>query len=169
MNTEKSDAQVVAFKKQAAQTQRKTLVFEREIQHSAASIFPLLCPSRECDWIPGWTADLVYSDSGYAEEDCIFTTEDPAGLGHGVWVLCRYEQDRRVEFVRVLEHLVYQLRIVLTPESDRVTHMSWQITLTGLDTEGQQGLAELPDPEIRFARVMHLLNHYLDTGETANP
>ena len=41
-------------------------------------VFPLLCPVREADWIPGWKYELIYSDSGVAEAGCIFTTQDPA-------------------------------------------------------------------------------------------
>src|SRR5690349_16831929 len=40
-------------------------------------VFPLLCPVREADWIPGWRYKLIYSDSGVAELGCVFTTQDP--------------------------------------------------------------------------------------------
>jgi hypothetical protein len=39
-------------------------------------VFPLLCPVREADWIPGWRYKLIYSESGVAELGCVFTTED---------------------------------------------------------------------------------------------
>jgi len=45
---------------------------------SPEKVFPLLCPVREADWIPGWRYTLIYSDSGVAELGCIFTTQDPA-------------------------------------------------------------------------------------------
>ena len=51
------------------------------IQTNAASperVFPLLCPVREADWIPGWRYKLIYSESGVAELGCIFATEDAA-------------------------------------------------------------------------------------------
>ena len=34
-------------------------------------IFPLLGPIREYDWIPGWEADMIWSESGFAEEGAI--------------------------------------------------------------------------------------------------
>ena len=44
---------------------------------SPEKVFPLLCPVREADWIPGWRYKLIYSESGVAELGCIFTTEHP--------------------------------------------------------------------------------------------
>ena len=41
-------------------------------------VFPLLCPVREADWIPGWQYELVYSESGVAELGCVFTTRHAA-------------------------------------------------------------------------------------------
>ena len=40
-------------------------------------VFPLLCPVREYEWIPGWECDVLHSVSGVAEEDCVFRTRFP--------------------------------------------------------------------------------------------
>ena len=40
---------------------------------SPEQVFPLLCPTREYDWIETWQCELIYSDSGFAEPGCIFT------------------------------------------------------------------------------------------------
>ena len=165
MNTEKSDALVAAFEQRSFRAQRRSLVFEREIPHPAGAIFPLLCPSRECDWIPGWTSELIYTDSGYIQEDCVFRTDDTNGFGPGVWVCCRHEKDRKAEFVRFVEHLLFQLRITLTPVGDGATRVEWRILLTGLDTEGNGQLEALPDLAARFEGAIDALVHYLDTGE----
>jgi hypothetical protein len=165
MNTKKSDALVAAFEKREFRAQRRTLVFEREIPHPAKAIFPLLCPSRECDWIPGWTSELIYTDSGYAEEDCVFRTDVANSFGPGVWVCSRREQDRREEFVRLMEHLVFQLKITLTPVDDGATRVEWRILLTGLDPEGNSQIEAMPDLEARFQGAIDGLVHYLDTGE----
>jgi hypothetical protein len=45
------------------------------------AVFNLMCPVREYEWEPGWTTNLILSQSGLAEEDCVFTT--PAGASHG--------------------------------------------------------------------------------------
>ncbi len=48
-------------------------------------VSPLLCPVRELEWLEGWSAGVVYSDSGLAENNCIFTSENPL-LGTGLYV-----------------------------------------------------------------------------------
>ena len=42
-------------------------------------VFPLLCPVREADWVPGWQYRLIYSESGVAEDGCVFSTPNDAG------------------------------------------------------------------------------------------
>jgi hypothetical protein len=32
----------------------------------AEKLFPLLCPVREAEWLPGWEYRLIYSESGLA-------------------------------------------------------------------------------------------------------
>ena len=52
------------------------------IIHCAAKVedvFPLLCPKREEEWIPGWKCDTLWSRSGYNEEGAIFRTTGKAG------------------------------------------------------------------------------------------
>lgn len=39
------------------------------------TVFPLLCPVREADWIEGWDPVWVASNSGVAEPDCVFVTQ----------------------------------------------------------------------------------------------
>ena len=40
-----------------------------------SKVFPLLCPVREADWIDGWNPVLVLTQSGFAEQDCVFITD----------------------------------------------------------------------------------------------
>ena len=37
-------------------------------------VFPLLCPVRENEWLPYWSCEIIHSDSGKAEKDCVFIT-----------------------------------------------------------------------------------------------
>ena len=56
--------------------QFKATQFEREgVIHSKGTVeevFPLLCPKREEEWIPGWECETIWSKSGYNEEGAIF-------------------------------------------------------------------------------------------------
>ena len=51
--------------------------YKREIMlHSTKDkVFPLLCPVREYEWFNDWKCTMVYSESGVAENNCIFYTE----------------------------------------------------------------------------------------------
>lgn len=49
----------------------------------------MLCPVREAEWIPGWDPLLVVSNSGVAEQDCVFVT---ASLpSNAIWYITRHE------------------------------------------------------------------------------
>jgi hypothetical protein len=60
-------------------------------------VFPLLCPVREHDWIAGWSCEVIHSESGMAEEDCVFLTSF-ADAGPMTWVVSRYHPPRVIEF-----------------------------------------------------------------------
>ncbi len=68
---------------------------------AAAKVFPLLCPVREYDWIDGWTCNLIYSGTGVAENNCVFTTDFPRGVEE-TWVVSHYDPEHYViQFVIV--------------------------------------------------------------------
>lgn len=54
------------------------------------AVFPLLCPVREYEWIDGWSCQLIFSDSGFVEDGCVFTTR-LTGEGPTVWVTTRHD------------------------------------------------------------------------------
>ena len=91
---------------------------------SPEQVFPLLCPLLEYQWIPGWRCELLQSDSGVAEEDCVFRT-DFADQGPMVWVVSRYEPPARIEFTCfVADSHVQRLKITLTAAGD-ATRLDW--------------------------------------------
>ena len=66
--------------------------FTQSINGTPGQVFPLLCPVREVDWIPGWTTDWVISQSGVAEQNCIFQTPPRPGAGvASKWVITRHD------------------------------------------------------------------------------
>ena len=85
-------------------------------QHLLASpdkVFPLLCPTREYDWIEPWKCRMVHSKSGFAELDCIFVTDFP-NEGEDVWVVSVYRPNEEIQFVRSNGRRVIRFRITLT-------------------------------------------------------
>lgn len=79
---------------------RATLRSRMRLDASPERIFPLLCPVREYDWIPTWSCDMIYSESGVAENDCVFATRLPGRGPRESWVVVRYEPPLAIEFVR---------------------------------------------------------------------
>ena len=78
--------------------------FTQSINGTPGQVFPLLCPVRETDWIPGWTTDWVVSDSGLAEQDCIFQTPPRPGAGGAasIWVITHHDPDAlELEMIKV--------------------------------------------------------------------
>jgi len=143
---------------------------KRSIQHLCAPparVFPLLCPTREYDWIALWQCQLLYSDSGFAEDNCIFRTSSPDGDGEEVWVVSRYEPDRTIQFVRFHRTHTIRCNIILSANSDRTTTAMWEQIVTALNEEGNQFVAAYTDEKFRaeVVRLEKLLNHYLQNGK----
>ena len=66
MDTTRSDRIVQRFRQLSRRPARRVQEHERVLAASAGEVFPLLCPAREADWIPGWDSDIVHSGTGYA-------------------------------------------------------------------------------------------------------
>lgn len=65
------------------------------------AVFALMCPVREYEWEPGWTTNIILSNCGRVEQDCIFTTPGGASAGstsdsaEAVWVTPYYDAKKR--------------------------------------------------------------------------
>ena len=133
-------------------------------------VFPLLCPVREADWIPGWQYNLIYSESGVAELGCVFTTPDPAGEP-ATWICVDYDPAAfRIAYVRIQPgRIATEIRIQLSqPENGRTrSHICYRHT--GLSPEGNREVDR--HDRTWFESDMRLwegrINCYLNTGKMA--
>jgi hypothetical protein len=131
-----------------------------------AEVFPLLCPVREYEWIEPWSCDMVFSESGLAENHAVFRTHFPAQGGEETWIVCRYEKDRAIAFIRLVPGFkVNRLDIDLTADK-KSTVLVWTHIFTGLSETGNQWIRCLNDEAFRSekAALGKMLNHYLKTG-----
>jgi hypothetical protein len=130
-------------------------------------VFPLLCPVREAEWVPGWEYELIHSRSGFAELDCLFTTPNPDGPPT-VWQCVAYQPPRRIEYLWGRPGLVTaHLTIELAPAGDGETAASIAYVYTGLSEEGNALLATYDEDFFR-AKMQgweKAINHYLATGK----
>ena len=132
----------------------------------------MLCPVREYEYMPGWECDILYLDSGVAEQGGVFTTHSHTeGHQKNVWVISRYDKNRAIEFVLVndMRSMVYRIELQGTETGGTV--VSFEQVITGLSEEGNQHVQTLQQSDFT-ALLLHwqeLLQHYLNTGKAANP
>lgn len=136
-------------------------------------VFPLLCPVREADWLPGWKYQLVYSESGVAELGCVFTTPNVPGRGspaeETTWIVTEYDRVAfRIAFVWVNPGMILaELWIQLSRMPDQTTRTVIRYRYTGLSPDGNRELANYDQKwfEARMQNWERVINHYLRTGE----
>jgi hypothetical protein len=128
-------------------------------------VFPLLDPVRESDWIPGWEVDMIWSESGFAEEGAIFQTALHGDVKE-TWIISQYEPLEKIAFVRYNPSVITRLSIELTAGPGH-TLLIWTQSQVGVDETGNNYLQTLNQEDfsanIKNSEVM--LNYYLETGE----
>jgi hypothetical protein len=81
-------------------------------------VFPLLCPKREEEWIPGWKCEVIRSNSGYNEEGAIFKTTKPYGT-QLYWMTLRYDIKSKIVDFLIMAPSLYVLRYKITLYKNR--------------------------------------------------
>jgi hypothetical protein len=150
------------------------LVHEYTQSNPAApeKVFPLLCPVREVDWLPGWQHRLIYSDSGLAELGCVFSTPNPpsslSSSPETNWIVTHYDpQAFRIAFVWIDPgFLIAELDIHLAGAGPDRTHTKIRYRYTALSSEGNRQLESYDRKwfEARMENWERCINHYLCTG-----
>lgn len=150
---------------------RITLRYAQRIEAPPARVFPLLCPIREGEWLDGWIDELrmIHSESGLAEEGCVFQTQPP-GRAETVWMVTRHDPvGRVVEFVRFTAGLVVtRLTIGVDAQADDSSKVNITYAFTPLSAAGRNLVRETYSADA-FRRDMawweSSMNHWLRTGE----
>ena len=166
MNTQRSQQVSKRFEDRQPAAARKVFRYSHVVSGSPEDVFPLLCPVREADWLPGWDADLIYSESGAAEDGCVFETGPEQGTGAGLWTFTHYESPRRVAMIRFSPPVLVRIDIRLEDVGEGRTRVHWEYTLTGLAAEGNRKIQELVGSmEGRMKKTNIALDHYLRSGD----
>lgn len=132
-----------------------------------SEIFPLLCPKREYEWIEHWSCEILHSESGYAEVNCVFKTSFPDDGPDDIWIVNRYEPNKLIEFIRNNNWRVIHYTIKLEDLQNGTTKTTWEQTLISLTDEGTKLKSNLTEATFCSDKKLlgHMLNHYLETGE----
>ncbi len=133
-----------------------------------AVVFPLLCPVREAEWVPGWKYSLVYSKSGIAEPGCVFTTPTEDGKDQ-VWICTHHDpQNLEVHYAWVWpEMIATRLVIQLAPAGQNQTLAKIRYEYTALSEAGVREVERFDSAwfEGKMKGWEQAINHYLATGK----
>ncbi|MCE1189576.1 MAG: hypothetical protein LWX56_10605 [Ignavibacteria bacterium] len=135
------------------------------LSNNAAAVFPLLCPVREYEWIRGWNCDMIFSDSGYAEEFCVFTTHF-ADSREETWICTRYEPNNRIQYTKFSDIKVTRLDIQLISENKNSSEWQWSETYVSLRPNDKEALMYSEDDIVqRLKRINRDLEYFLVNRE----
>lgn len=137
-------------------------------QHNIAPpdrVFPLLCPVREAEWIPGWRYRLIHSATGLAELGRIFATPNPDGT-EKLWVVSEYAPPRRIGFVWLWPEMVAALVSVELRAANSHTDAFIRYSYTGLSEPGNAEVQSYTRAsfEEKMKAWETAINHFLTTG-----
>ena len=149
---------------------RKKHGYAQHLNAPPETDFPLLCPVREVEWVPGWMPEMVISRSGVCEQECVFITPPArhSEAENAIWVVTKYDPENlALEMLKVApEHTVSKLEISLVGSSGNSTraHISYEITSIGVD--GDKFMEEFTEEWYSdfMEKWEKAMNHYLDTG-----
>ncbi|MFA5338031.1 MAG: hypothetical protein WC330_06840 [Candidatus Omnitrophota bacterium] len=126
-------------------------------------IFPLLCPKREEEWIPGWECEVIWSDSGYNEEGAIFRTLKPYGT-ELFWITLQYDINNKVvDFLITAPHLyVFRFKIKLGKDNNGFSIAFMQV-FTSISEKGNAFLERYRGEDFKgkLKNLEELMDHYL--------
>ncbi len=134
-------------------------------QGTPEQVFPLLCPVLEYDWLEHWDAEIVYTESGVAELDCIFKTFFNPGETE-VWSVTRYEKNRCIEFIIMDTNHVVRYTITLQDNQNGTCDGNWAQVITALTPKEEKSMESFTQAvyDKRIMDISMRLNYYLENG-----
>ena len=153
---------------------RVSTQFTIRIQASPDAVFALACPKEELKWIDQWQYEMIYSDSGKNENNCIFK-EKLSGLFvlnvpdmDTYWHTTLYDRESR----RFHALLIYgnagagKFECEIADADNGASKADWRLIFTALNEQGNR-LADT-DLKARMTGMLQFLGesakHYLETG-----
>ncbi len=142
--------------------------YEQTINADPVKVFDLLCPVKEAEWLDGWDYSLLHSESGLAEEGCVFLSRQE-GEKDTIWMITRRDvTNREIEFVRATpESRIARLVIAVDEKAPKVSKVKITYIITALCEEGNRFLEAFTQDNFEGAMKFWeaSMNYYLETGE----
>jgi hypothetical protein len=128
-------------------------------------VFPLLCPKREEEWIPGWECETIWSKSGYNEEGAIFRTIKPYGT-ELYWTTLQYDiKNKIVDFLITAPRLyMFRFKIELRENGDGLLTITFTQVFTSISEEGVSFLKRYGSEDFkgRLKSLEDFMNRHLE-------
>ena len=160
--------------KKEFKAKRVTKSYQQTINAPPSAVFPLLCPVREADWLYGWDCEVVYSESGFAEEGGVFISNSSnEGEAGTIWLITkRDEEQKEIEFARITPNSRAARLVISVEETEEIKSLvNISYTFTALNEKGNRFIEDFT--EEKFSESMKFwedsMNHYLKTGEQLVP
>ena len=147
-------------------SKQQYVYYDQLLKSTPDKIFPLLCPKKEYDWIESWKCDIIFSNSGFAELDCVFVTGLPEDTKE-TWIVDIFDKDKKIQFARFSGSRIIRHSISLTDNNNGTTTAKWEQTITSLNSEGNLYIEKFFKIEFekRIKALEKMLNYYLTTGK----
>lgn len=140
-----------------------------ELNADAKTVFPLLCPVKEDDWIDGWSdiCTIVYTDSGIAEEACVFETDVPLE-GHAVWICSKYDAEKtKIEYIKhIVGKAIIKFSMAVRDVPGGKSRIDVVYIATGWGEKGEAYVKQLADKGIMdtLSGLEEKINYYVANG-----
>jgi len=169
-NAIESEKVLKKFKDRELKFERINEIFSGVWKTDLDQLFPLFCPAREADWIPGWDCEILYSDEkGYASDKCVFKTKSSNPVGEGLWTFTCYEKNKNIEFVCFQEDIIHHDRIMLNDNKDGTVTGIWDCTVTALTENGNKKVNKWNNFLKQEAKILpRMIDYYLKEGKTVD-
>jgi hypothetical protein len=149
-------------------TLRKVFTYRQTINALPETIFPLLCPERETEWLDGWTYNMIYSKSGIAEPGALFSTSGE-GEEDTVWIITRHDSvEKIVEFARFTpRNRACLLTIKIEPIDNTKSYVNIKYSYTGLTAAGNNYINEYSEEQFEnnMRHWEDSMNYFIKTGK----
>ena len=145
-----------------------TRSYTQTINADPDRVFDLLCPVREADWLDGWHYTLLHSQSGLAEDGCVFLSRQE-GEKDTIWMITRRDVvNREIEFVRATpESRIARLTIAVKEKAANMSAVKITYVITALCEEGNQFLEGFTQEKFEAGMKFweKSMNYFLETGK----
>ena len=145
--------------------------YRQHIEAPPETVFPMLCPIREMEWVNDWKPKKVLSESGVAEPGCVFVT--PGIPEDALWLMNVHDaENHHLEIIKVIPDVVVgKITVTLATAGNEASTADITYSYTALSDHGNRALEEFTQEHFEgFMKAWEEeLNHFLRTGEKLMP